>query len=193
MEGLRDRTRRAVRAELAERALELFAERGFDETTVDDIAAAAGLSKRSFFRYFPTKEDAVFGELDAMGEQVAEEIAARPPGEGPWECLHAVLRAWEAPINTHVGRLRLIESTPALRVRLLHRRDEARTRVVRALAERGVPDWEADLAAAAAGAALDAVGREWLRSDGTADRRALVDRAFAMLRPAFLSGGGPPP
>ncbi|MER7500547.1 hypothetical protein AB0L05_12240 [Nonomuraea pusilla] len=55
------------------------------------------------------------------------------------------------------------------------------------LADRGVPPFEADLAAAAAGAALDAVAREWLRTDGSADRLALVDRAFTMLRPAFLT------
>ncbi|SEL46070.1 TetR family transcriptional regulator [Nonomuraea pusilla] len=187
MEGLRDRTKRAVRAELARQALELFAERGFDETTVDDIARAAGLSKRSFFRYFPTKEDAVFGELDAMGEQIAQEVAGRPPEEGPWECLHAVLRGWEERINAQVDAMRLVESTPALRTRLLQKRDEVRGRVIRALADRGVPPFEADLAAAAAGAALDAVAREWLRTDGSADRLALVDRAFTMLRPAFLS------
>ncbi|WP_220448813.1 TetR family transcriptional regulator [Nonomuraea mesophila] len=187
MEGLRDRTRRAVRAELAGRALELFAERGFDETTVDDIARAAGMSKRSFFRYFPTKEDAVFGEIEEMGEQVAHEIATRPPLEQPWECLHAVLRGWEARINAQVEAMRLIESTPALRTRLLQKRDEAHTRIIQALADRGMPPLEADLAAAAAGAALDAVSREWLRTGGTADRLTLVDTAFAMLRPAFLT------
>ncbi|MEV6156390.1 TetR family transcriptional regulator [Nonomuraea sp. NPDC052129] len=187
MEGLRDRTRRAVRAELASRALELFAEHGFDDTTVDDIAKAAGMSKRSFFRYFPTKEDVVFGELEAMGEQVAQELATQPPQEGPWECLHAVLRDWESRINAQVDGMRLIESTPALRTRLLQKRDEARSRIIQALTDRGVSALEADLAAAAAGAALDVVAREWLRTDGSTDRLALVDRAFAMLRPAFLT------
>ncbi|MGW2160922.1 TetR family transcriptional regulator [Nonomuraea sp. NPDC001699] len=187
MEGLRDRTRRAVRVELATRALELFAERGFDETTVDDIAQAAGISKRSFFRYFPSKEDVVFGEVETMAERVAEEISARPPGEGPWECLHAVLRDWETRINSQVEVMRLIESTPALRARLLQKRDHARTRIIQALAERGLSTLEADLAATAAGAVLDAVAREWLRADGSADRQALADRIFTLLRPAFLS------
>ncbi|MFG1613004.1 TetR family transcriptional regulator [Nonomuraea wenchangensis] len=199
MEGLRDRTRRAVRAELAGRALELFTTCGFDETTVDDIARAAGMSRRSFFRYFPSKEDVLFGQLEAMGEQVAEEVAARPPQEGPWECLHAVLRGWEARINTQAEVMRLVERTPALRARLLQKRDEARARIVEALIGRGVAALEADLAAAAAGAALDTVAREWLRTDesagestdegagGSADRLELTDRVFAMLRPAFLS------
>ncbi|MEV4799118.1 TetR family transcriptional regulator [Nonomuraea sp. NPDC049421] len=187
MEGLRDRTRRAVRAELAGRALELFIERGFDETTVDDIARAAGLSKRSFFRYFPAKEDVLFGGVEALAEEVAAEIAARPAGEGSWECLHAVLRDWEARITTQVEVMRLIEDTPALRTRLLQKRDEARGRIIEALTGRGLPELEADLAAAAAGAALDAVAREWLRTGGTADRTALTDRVFTMLRPAFLA------
>jgi AcrR family transcriptional regulator len=187
MEGLRDRTRRAVRAELASRALELFAEHGFDETTVDDIAQAAGMSKRSFFRYFPSKEDVVFGEVETIAEQVATEISARPPREGPWECLHAVLRDWETRINAQVEVMRLIESTPTLRTRLLRKRDHARTRIIQALTERGLSPLEADLASSAAAAALDAVAREWLRADGSTDRRALADRIFAMLRPAFLS------
>ncbi|MEV4094431.1 TetR family transcriptional regulator [Streptosporangium saharense] len=187
MEGLRDRTRRAVRAELVGRALELFTERGFDETTVDDIARAAGMSKRSFFRYFPTKEDVLFGELEETAEQVAREVSARPPQEGPWECLHTVLRDWEARISTQIEVLRLIESTPALRARLLQKRDEARARIVRALTGRGLSALEADLAAVAAGAALDTVAREWLRADGSTDRLALTDQIFAMLRPVFLS------
>ncbi|MFC3979815.1 MULTISPECIES: TetR family transcriptional regulator [Streptosporangium] len=187
MEGLRDRTRRAVRAELAARALELFTERGFDETTVDDIARAAGMSKRSFFRYFPTKEDALLGELEATAERVAQEISARPPGEGAWECLHTVLRGWEAHINTQIEVLRLIESTPPLRARLLQKRDEARALIVEALTGRGLSPLEADLASVAAGAALDTVAREWLRTGGSADRPTLTDQVFAMLRPAFLS------
>lgn len=188
MEGLRDRTRRAVRAELSARALELFAERGFDETTVDDIARAAGMSRRSFFRYFPAKEDAAFGAIDTMGQDVAREITARPVGEGPWECLHTVLREWELRINAQAdGVARLIESTPALRARLLRKRDEARDHIVRALTDRGLSPLEADLAAASAGAALDVVAREQVRAGGPADRRELVDRVFAMLRPAFLA------
>src|SRR5690349_22549617 len=93
--GLRERTRRAVRAELANVALRLFAERGYEKTTVDDIARAAGLTKRSFFRYFPSKEDAAFSQVDVLGETVVEEIRSRPADEPPWTCLHQVLRRWD--------------------------------------------------------------------------------------------------
>lgn len=179
-----------MRAELAGLALQLFADRGFDGTTVDDIARAAGLSKRSFFRYFASKEDAVLGAVEVMGEQVAEEIRARPADEEPWECLRTVLGAWEERIRAsseQLASLRLIESTPSLRARQHQKRDEARQAISDALRDRPgstLDGFAADLLANAAGAALDTVTREWVRSGGTADRAALLDRAFALLRPA---------
>ncbi|WP_433173381.1 TetR family transcriptional regulator [Actinoallomurus sp. CA-150999] len=187
--GLRERTRRAVRAELAELALGLFVERGYERTTVEDIAAAAGLSRRSFFRYFPTKEDVLFGDVDELAEQIAEDIRARPGDEDAWACLHAVLRDWEPRIHAaqrELTGLRLIETTPALRARLHQKRDELRDRISAALRERPAAPLDAftaDLLTAAGGAALDAVAREWLRSDGTADRAALIDQAFTLLTP----------
>ncbi len=188
MTGLRERTRRAVRAELAAVAIRLFAEQGFDETTVDQIAVAAGLTKRSFFRYFPTKEDAVFGDVDLLGEQVVAEIQ-QEPGTDPWHCLHQVLRRWQQHIHASEQaqtRLRLIEATPSLRARLHEKRTAWRQHVADALRDRpGRPldAFTADLLTNAAAAALDTVTQEWVRSGGTADRDALLDKAFALLRP----------
>ena len=187
-QGLRERTRRAVRAELADVALGLFAERGFGETTVDDIAAAAGVSRRSFFRYFPSKEDVVFADADAVADQVAAAIAARPADEGPWECVRTVLREWQGPVHAAQDDprlVRLIESTPALRARLHLKREELRERVAAALAGRGLDAFTADLVTGAAGAALDAANREWSRAGGQGDRAVLLDRAFTVLSPAL--------
>src|SRR5207247_3413148 len=78
---VRERTRRAVRSELAQLAADLFVEKGYDETTIDDLAAAAGMSKRTFFRYFASKEELVVGKYEILGEQLAEDLAARPAGE----------------------------------------------------------------------------------------------------------------
>ncbi len=178
-----------MRAELAERAMELFEANGFAETTVDDIAKAAGMSKRSFFRYFATKEDAALGAVEVLGEQVVAEIRERPPEEPPWQCLREVLRRWEERIRAsaeQLAGLRLIESTPALRAAQHAKRDQARALIGDALRARPGAElsaFEADLLTAAAGAALDAVSREWLRSGGTADRAALLDRAFDLLHP----------
>ncbi|MGI5221213.1 TetR family transcriptional regulator [Nocardia sp. CA-290969] len=187
-EGLRERTRRAVRAELTEVAIALFARQGFEATTVDEIARAAGMTKRSFFRYFPSKEEAVFGGIDITGERVVADLAARPPGEDPWDSLHHVLRDWQDEI--HAGEqmlavLRLVEATPALGGRLHQRRAEWRQRVsdaVRQLPGAGIDAFTADLLTNTAVAVLDAVSGEWLRSDGAADRAALLDRGFALAR-----------
>lgn len=187
--GLRERARRAVRAELAQIALGLFAERGFDETTVGEIAESAGLTKRSFFRYFPAKEDVVFAGIDVTGEQVVQDIRARPADEDPWQSLHQVLRQWQQQIRASeqaLASLRLIESTPSLRARLHQKRAQWRQQVSDALRDRPGADLDpftADLLTNAATAVLDTVSQEWLRTGGAADRTALLDRAFATLRP----------
>ncbi|GAA5079830.1 hypothetical protein GCM10023259_086470 [Thermocatellispora tengchongensis] len=186
---MRGRARRAVRAELAELALKLFAERGFEATTMDDVAREAGLSKRSLFRYFATKEDMVLGAVDAMGEGFAAELAARPEGEDPWDSLHAVTLSWEATIRqstTQVQRLRLIESTPALRARFHQRREESRRLITAALRARpgtDLDDFTAALYTAVAGAALDTATAEWVRTNGTTDPATLITRAFTAFRP----------
>ena len=84
---VRERTRRTVRGELAQLAVGLFVEKGYDETTIDDLAAAAGMSKRTFFRYFASKEELVMGKYEFFGEQLAEDLAARPAGEPVWVSL----------------------------------------------------------------------------------------------------------
>ncbi|WP_063802690.1 MULTISPECIES: TetR family transcriptional regulator [unclassified Streptomyces] len=186
--GLRERTRRAVRAELAEVAIGLFTRQGFDETTVEDIARAAGMTKRSFFRYFPTKEDVVFDGVDLTGEKVVADIAARPADEDPWDSLHHVLRAWQEEIHASqqvLETLRLIEATPALVGRLHQRRTEWRRRVSDALHDRPgaeIDPYTADLLTNAATAVLDAVSSQWVRSDGQANRPALLDQGFLRIR-----------
>ncbi|WP_225634415.1 TetR family transcriptional regulator [Streptomyces solaniscabiei] len=186
-EGLRERTRRAVRAELAEVAIGLFVRQGFDDTTVEDIARAAGMTKRSFFRYFPTKEDVVFDGVDLTAEKVVADIAARPVEEDPWDSLHHVLRAWQEEIHAGeqvLATLRLIEATPALVGRLHQRRTEWRRRVSDALQGRPGADidaYTADLLTNAATAVLDAVSSQWVRSNGRANRSALLEQGFVQL------------
>lgn len=193
-EGLRERTRRAVRAELAEVAIGLFARQGFEETTVEEIARAAGLTKRSFFRYFPAKEDVVFDGIDLTGEKVVADLGARPAEEDPWTSLQHVLRRWQEEIHASertLATLRLVETTPALGGRLQQRRTEWRQRVSDALRDRpgaGLDAFTADLLTNAATAVLDAVSSAWLRSGGTADRLSLLDRGFARVRLAESGG-----
>lgn len=157
---------------------------------------AAGLTKRSFSRYFPAKEDAVFGGVEGTGEQVVDDIRARPGDEDPWRSLHQVLRRWQQihASEQALASLRLIESTTSLRARLHEKRAHWRQQVSDALRDRpdaGLDAFTADLLTNAATAALDTVSHEWLRSGGTADRAALLDRAFTLIRLAGPRTGTP--
>jgi AcrR family transcriptional regulator len=79
-EGLRERKRRETRDRITQAAMALFLEQGFDATTVDEIATDANVSKRSFFDYFPTKEDVVAAWQDAFSATLTDAVKARPAG-----------------------------------------------------------------------------------------------------------------
>lgn len=106
---------------LAEVALELFHRDGFDNVTINDIAAAAGVSRSTVLRHFGTKEDAVLGALDAHGEQVADALRARPADEDDWTALrHAldiVVEIYRQDPEAALATTRLVLATPALNTR----------------------------------------------------------------------------
>jgi AcrR family transcriptional regulator len=184
-EGLRARARLAMRTEIAETAFCLFVERGFERTTVDEIAEAAGLSRRSFFRYFPTKEDTVFGLLDDLGEELAAAVAARPAAEPPWAALRAACSVLLAPMlhrtDDAMALMRLINDTPSLRARHQDKQDRWRGLLIHALTARAVPPLQADVLASSALALFDVVCRQWLAPDSAADPAKLMDEAFDVL------------
>jgi AcrR family transcriptional regulator len=186
-EGLRARARLAMRTEIAETAFALFVQRGFEQTTVDEIAEAAGLSRRSFFRYFPSKEDAVFGLLYDLGEELAAAVAARPAAESPWDALRASCAVLIEPMlgrpDDAMALLRLIHETPSLRARHQDKQDRWRKLLTDALQARSVPSLDADVLASAALAVFDVVCRQWLFAGAPADIATLMDEAFAVLAP----------
>lgn len=190
-EGLRERTRRAVRAELSDIALRLFRERGFDATTIDEITTAAGLSKRSFFRYFPTKEDVVFDRMRLVGDQVVAALTSRPDDEDPWDSLRAVMTDWSEAIReagASADILDLVHSTPGLNAGWRLHRETIREKIALALASRpnGLEEFDADLLTGAAQAALEAAQRQHLRDQSTSLSQ-LVIAAFTRLRPAGIN------
>ncbi|WP_428956625.1 TetR family transcriptional regulator [Streptomyces sp. cg35] len=191
--SLAQRKRQFVSDELTEAALQLLALKGFDAVTVDEIVAAAGVSKRTFFRYFASKEDVVVQFLADMGADMRAALAGRPADEAP---AVALLHAVRVPVTTCAADseralrvVQLILRTPALHARFLERQVQWRDDLAEELASRVGLDAEADLyPRIAAGAALTAfhvVLQRWSASDAAQDPVALLDRAFAVVARAL--------
>jgi AcrR family transcriptional regulator len=89
--GLRERHAARTRGAIVAAALQLFDEKGFQATTVDEIAARAEIAPRTFFRYFPAKEAVLFARSGDQRERVATELAARPDSEHPFVSLVSVI------------------------------------------------------------------------------------------------------
>lgn len=187
----RDIARAAVRAELSQVAFELFRRDGFEKVTVDDLAKAAGVSRSTFLRYFGTKEDAVLGAFDAKGERVADALRARPADEDDWTALRFALDTAIEPYHQDpddsLAMTRLVRNTPALCARQLEKQHGWRPALALALAERsGSAEAPALGHWVRASAALDCLNvsvDHWADSDGRLDLVALLDEAFAALRP----------
>jgi AcrR family transcriptional regulator len=90
--SLRDRKAKETRARIADAALELFARQGYVDTTIDQIAEASGVGRRTVFRYFATKQAILFDHLVVRREDAIERLRERPLSEPPLVSLHAVLR-----------------------------------------------------------------------------------------------------
>jgi len=188
-ERARDAVRETIRAEVADVALKLFDEQGFDETTVDDIAVAAGISPRSFFRYFPMKEDVVLGDPAPLGLAVRDALAGRPVAEHPWAALRACLAPVVSVTNADQDRslrvMRVMNSVAVLRARRLEKH-LAWSQLLFPLVALRVGPAGGDIAAHAliAGAlgCLDVAFAEWVDRQGAASLDDLLDEAFAALR-----------
>jgi AcrR family transcriptional regulator len=189
---LRSKARESVRAQIAEVAFNVFAQRGFEAVTAAEVAEAAGISRASFFRYFDSKEDAVFVAQEAVGAEIAAELAGRPPGEDAWTALR---RAFDAGVRTYsrspagaLARLRLIRCTPSLRAHQLDRLGQWRELIAAALAARlgmAAPDVRVEALAGAALGALDAATARWAQADGADDLIELIDAAFGAIAEPF--------
>jgi len=186
---LRGAARDAVRDQVAESALRLFDERGFEATTVDDVARAVGISPRSFFRYFTSKEDAVVGDPMPYGRLVSTDLAARPADEPPWDSLRAALQRLVDDIENDRGMLtmRVVMSSPSLRARHLEKHlawgqmfePEIVERIAGPATTRRL---RANALIHAAFACLDAAFGEWVALERARTLSDLLDEAFDTLR-----------
>jgi AcrR family transcriptional regulator len=196
-----DRSR--VRQALTSAAVELFLAKGYEETTVDEIAEAAGVARRTFFRYFRTKEDAVFPDHDECLRRVERFLAAADPTQPPLAVVGAttglVLAMYTDDPAAAVRRYQLTRQVTVLREReiattsryqrvltdYLHRRSGGLPRA--RLAD--------EVAAAAMVAAHNYVLRQWLRDGGKGDAAAALAEALSSVAAAlspWVAGGHAP-
>jgi len=117
----RERKKLATRDALRAAALELFADRGFDGITVEEICARADVATSTFFRHFATKEDVVLGDFDERGELLLEAIDAQPDGVGPSDLLIGATQVWRLsrrPADVLRAEAMLLSAEPALQIHL---------------------------------------------------------------------------
>lgn len=201
-DGLRARKKRATRRALHRAAVDLVAERGLSGVTIDEIAAAAGVSPRTFFNYFPTKDAAVVGIGARLPDLVAEALRGRPPAEGVLDALRAVLSdALGLAVRDDDLRARrrdVIARHPELATTTLGMTLRVEEALARAVAARTGTDPDVDLyprlVAACAAGAVRAAALHATRQDGP-DRPATAHAALAALQDAFdlIAAGLPEP
>ncbi|RUR00984.1 TetR/AcrR family transcriptional regulator [Labedella endophytica] len=189
--SLWQRSRQAAYDEITSIAMGLFLDQGFEQTTIDQIASTAGISRRSFFRYFGTKEDIVLGDLASQGELVRAALEEVPSTVGPWEALREALHAVDAlAIDPDVTMkiATMMYGTPSLRSRSIEKHLHWQTLLMPdirrrlGIAEDDLADPAPGAIVASAIACLDAAGEVWVRGGGRDDLATLYDRAVSAVR-----------
>jgi AcrR family transcriptional regulator len=199
--GLRERKKAMTRRALQDAALDLFTRQGFEHTTVDEIAAACDVSPRTFFRYFATKEDVLFGDGDDRRRELIETLEQRPPGEPPMrsmrEAILALTSHYEHDRARLVAKTEIMTRNPTLRSRGVERQRDWEAAVTETLlrrepaAERGASMLGLHLVAGVATAALRAACDTWVAEGG--ELRPLVVEAFDQLGAGLDTGSATSP
>jgi AcrR family transcriptional regulator len=190
--GLRERKKARTREAIIDAALDLFGRKGFDATTIEDIAAAADVSPRTFFRYFDSKVDLVMAHNEAHGDKVAPLVVARPPSEGPLEALRQVMQQMLLELLADpsvVREFQVMMGAPTLRNLAREHFYEEEAELVSAFAARlGTDDTDltANVMAGAAASAIWAVIDRWLAEGADVERLPpMIDEAFTLLEQGF--------
>ncbi|GGM29925.1 TetR/AcrR family transcriptional regulator [Promicromonospora citrea] len=172
-----------TRGRLQDAALDLFVSRGYEQTTAADIAAAVGLTERTFFRHFADKREVLFDGQEMLGAAFLRGIDESPDGATPWELIEAAI-ASAATVFTDEMRPRsrrrqtVIDQHSALQEREQHKMSHVAAEIRDALHARGVEETAARLAAESASTAFAVAFAQWLR-DG--EERPLTEIASAVL------------
>ncbi|WP_254650953.1 TetR family transcriptional regulator [Streptomyces sp. GbtcB7] len=188
-----------MREALITAALQLFLERGFEQTTVDDIVTLAGVGRRSFFRYFPSKEDVLFPDHERCLAEMTDFLSTGSHDDDPvgqvCDAARLVLRMYADSPTFSVHRYRLTKQVPGLRTHELSVVWRYERVLAGHLRERFTdrPDGtlRADVIAAAVVAAHNHALRSWLRSGGQGDVITSVDEALEFVTTSWGQGRVP--
>jgi AcrR family transcriptional regulator len=199
VEGLRERHRKRTAADLEEAALALFSARGFDAVTIDDIAAAADVSRRTFFRYFASKEDVILSDHPKRLDELEAALDRRPADEPALTALrHAVMSmadTYGEERERMLRRFSLMTATPALEARSLCLQRNWETAVTQMLAARMGVDPAQDLrpgvVAATTMAAMRVATANWLAGGGRSDLPIIVASALDLLDGGLQAAAAP--
>ena len=176
-----------ARGRLAHAAMDLYAERGFDQTTVAEIAERAGLTERTFFRYFTDKREVLFAGASLLQEALVAALAAAPSSAAPLDQVAAAVHgADEFFTDRDFSRKRqaIIATHADLRERELNKMASLSAAFATALRERGVTEPTASLTAEAGVAVFKVSFERWIDGENELAFGDLVDESFDALRSA---------
>jgi AcrR family transcriptional regulator len=184
---LRDRKKERTRLAIQDAALGLFVEKGFEATTVDEIAERAEVSKATFFRYFATKGEVVFGDVGDPYEGLRAAIVERPAGEDDVTAVrHAVQQDWTRTLDPRrtARQARAANTSPLLRGLSFDLGVKWQAAISTALAERhglATPDRRCWLVAGVSFAVLSNAVNAWTHDDARGDLAATIGHSFDLL------------
>jgi AcrR family transcriptional regulator len=185
--GLRERKRQQTRERLTRAAMALFLERGFEATTLDDIAAAADISRRSFFHYFASKEDVVFAWHEETTAALIAAVEARPANESMLTAAENAISAMATQLEPGeaIAMARLKRDNPALQARDQVKYEKLERALAAALEKRAGHKTEklgARLVAMIATGAMRIGGELWAAEGAREKPEALAKQTFAAIR-----------
>ena len=190
-EGLRERKRQRTLERIAEVGLELFIQQGYEATTLDAIAAAAGISRRTFFHYFRSKEDVLLawhdgGFSQALRQAVLQGASDQAPLQAARDCLLKLASRYETKESIIVDQL--LRSTEALRTRKEATHVEMERVLGEAMSERWAAPAQLDtlrMVAMMAMGTLRLALDDWRRDDARYPLAYYLRRSFALLESQF--------
>jgi AcrR family transcriptional regulator len=175
-----------ARGRLAKAAMELYGEQGFEQTTVAEIAARAGLTERTFFRHFADKREVLFYGMERLRGLLADAVAGAPDSSTAMDLVGAAFEAAAAMMQENPDRVRLrdaiVSANVELRERELIKLAALASAVAGALRDRGIPEPGASLAAETGVGVFKVAFARWVSAPGQPDLPGIFRESMAELR-----------